>query len=185
MTCLSTLWLPILLSAVAVFIVSSIMHTVLQYHRRYCLRLPSEEKFLTLLRPDNLKPGMYVFPYCEPKQMKLPENAEKYAKGPVGFLTVFGNGTPNIGKFLVQWFVFCVLVSLFVAYLTAHTVATGASFHKVFHFAAITGFLAYGFGHLSDGIWKGQQWGATLVEVLDGLVYGLVSAAIFGWLWPH
>ena len=45
-------------------------------------------------------------------------------------------------------------------------------------------FLAYGLGNLSNGIWKGQPWGMTIKESLDGLLFGLLTAGTFGWLWP-
>jgi hypothetical protein len=28
-------------------------------------------------------------------------------------------------------------------------------------------------------------WGTTIKEVIDGLVYGLLTAGTFGWLWPR
>jgi hypothetical protein len=110
---------------------------------------------------------------------------DKYQQGPVGMLTVFDNGVPVLPKFLGQWFVFCLIVSFFVAYLTGHTVAPGLTYLQVFRVAGTAGFLAYGLGHLSNGIWKGQPWSVTLKEVVDGLIYGLLTAGTFGWLWPR
>ena len=182
---LANLWLPIVLSTVIVFIVSSVMHTVLKYHNSDFHPLPNEENTRAALRAANLAPGMYVFPHCTHQNMKSPEMAEKYKQGPVGFLKVLPNGPPHLPKFLVQWFVFCLLVGFFVAYLTAHTVAPGAYYLKVFRVAGTTAFLAYGLGHISDGIWKAQGWSATIKEVFDGLVYALFTAGTFGWLWPR
>jgi len=182
---LAALWIPIVLSAVIVFVASSIMHMVLPYHKKDYSQLPNEDKLLAALRPSNLKRGLYVFPFCTHKNMKSPEIQEKYKQGPVGFLTILPNGPPAMPKFLGQWFVFCLLVGLFVAYLTGRTVAAGTPYLAVFRVAGTTAFLAYGVGHLSDGIWKGQRWPAVLKEVIDGLVYGLLTAGTFGWLWPH
>jgi len=98
---------------------------------------------------------------------------------------VVPNGPPAMPKFLGQWFVFCLVVAFFVAYLTGHTVAAGTHYLAVFRVAGTAAFLAYGLGHLSDGIWKGQLWGNTAKEVIDGLIYGLLTAGTFGWLWPH
>jgi len=178
------LWLPIVLSAVIVFIASSVMHTVLTYHQSDYHQLPNEEGILAALRPANLKPTLYVFPYCTHKQMKAPETMEKFRRGPVGFLTIRPNGPPAMGKFLVQWFVYCLLIGLFVAYITGRTLAPGTDYLAVFRVAGAVGFMAYGLGHLSNGIWKGQPWGATIKEAVDGLVYGLLTAGTFGWLWP-
>jgi hypothetical protein len=182
---LGALWLPILLSAVIVFVASSVMHTVLQYHRSDFRKLNDEDKVRAALRGAGVTRGQYVFPYCTHKEMKSPEVAAKYKEGPVGFLTIFPSGPPAMGKFLGLWFGYCLLVSFFVAYLTGHTVALGANYLVVFRVAGTAGFLAYGLGHTSDGIWKGQTWSATIKEVVDGLVYGLLTAGTFGWLWPR
>ena len=182
---LRALWLPILLSAVIVFVASSIMHMVLPYHRSDYGQLPDEDKVLATLRSVSLKRGLYVFPYCTHKDMKSPALLEKQKQGPVGFLTVVPSGPPVLAKFLIQWFVFCLLIGFFVAYLAAHTVALGAHYLAVFRVVGTAAFLAYGLGNLSNGIWKGQLWGATIKEVVDGLVYGLLTAGTFGWLWPR
>jgi hypothetical protein len=184
MVSLAALWLPIVLSAVIVFVASSIMHTVLKYHQSDCHQIPDEDKFLALLRPA-IKPGFYTFPYCTHQNMKSPAAIEKFKQGPVGFLTVIPSGPPAMPKFLIQWFVYCLVLGFFVAYLTAHTVAFGANYLVVFRVAGTAAFLAYGLGHLSDGIWKGQPWSMTIKEVVDGLIYGLLTAGTFGWLWPR
>ena len=182
---LAALWLPILLSAVIVFVGSSIMHMVLPYHRSDYSQLPDEDKILIALRSVALKRGLYVFPFCTHKDMKSPALAEKYKQGPVGFLTIVPNGPPAMPKFLTQWFVYCLLIGFFVAYLTGRTVPPGAQYLAVFRVAGTAAFLAYGLSHLSNGIWKGQMWATTIKEVIDGLVYGLLTAGTFGWLWPR
>ena len=184
MVSLAALWLPIVLSAVIVFIASSIMHTVLKYHHADIKQLPEEEKTMAALRSNGLQKGLYVFPYCNPKDMKSPAMVEKYKQGPVGMLTVFPNAPPAMPKFLGQWFGFCLIISFFVAYLTGHTVAPGTPYLAVFRVAGTAGFMAYGLGQIVSSIWKGQPWSMTVKEVVDGLVYGLLTAGTFGWLWP-
>jgi hypothetical protein len=117
--------------------------------------------------------------------MKSPEMIEKYKQGPVGMMTVLPGGPPAMPKFLVSWFGYCLVIGIFVAYLAWHTVAPGSNYRVVFRVVGTAAFLAYGLGHLSDGIWKGQTWSATTKEVIDGLVYGLLTAGTFGWLWPR
>ncbi len=185
MAFLANLWLPILLSAVIVFVASSLMHMLLKYHQSDYRQLPNEENVRATLRAANLARGLYVFPYCTHKDMKSPALMEKYKQGPVGFLTIVPNGPPNLPKFLIQWFVFCLLVGFFVAYLAAHTLTPGAEHMAVFQVVGTAAFLAYGLGNLSNGIWKGQTWSATIKEAIDGLVYGLLTAATFAWLWPR
>ncbi|MGA2355666.1 MAG: hypothetical protein ABSG02_14315 [Terriglobales bacterium] len=185
MVSLAALWLPILLSAVIVFVASSIMHMLLPYHRSDYGQLPDEDKALAALRGVGVKPGLYVFPYCTHKDMKSPALVEKQKQGPVGFITVIPSGPPAMPKFLGQWFGFCLVIGFFVAYLTAHTVAPGANYRAVFRVVGTAAFLAYGLGNLSNGIWKGQPWSVTFKEVFDGLIYGLLTAGTFGWLWPR
>ncbi len=182
---LSALWLPILLSAVIVFVASSILHMLLTYHHNDYQRLPDEDGVMSALRAAGLRRGLYVFPYCLPKDMKSPAAIEKYKQGPVGTVTVMPPGPPAMPKFLGLWFGYCVLVSFFVAYLTGHTVPAGMQYLAVFRVAGTAAFLAYGLGVLPNGIWKGQMLGTTIKEVIDGLVYALLTAGTFGWLWPR
>lgn len=185
MVFLTALWLPILLSAVIVFIASSVLHMVLPYHRNDYTPVPDEDKVMAALRSAGLKRGLYIFPFCTHQSMKSPEVQEKYKQGPVGMLTVFPSGPPVMTKFLGMWFGYCLIIGFFVAYLTGRTVAPGANYLVVFRVAGTAAFLAYGLGHLSNGIWKGQPWGMTIKEVVDGLLYGLLTAGTFGWLWPR
>jgi hypothetical protein len=182
---LTALWLPILLSAVIVFVASSVMHMLLPYHRSDYGQLPDEDKVLAAMRAAALKRGLYVFPYCTHKDMKSPALIEKQKQGPVGFMTILPSGPPVMPKFLIQWFVFCLVIGFFVALLMCLTVAPGANHHIVFHVALVAAFLGYGLGNLSNGVWKGQPWPVTIKEVIDGLVFGLLTAGTFGWLWPR
>ena len=137
---LSALWIPIVLSAVIVFVASSIIHMVIPYHRGDYQRVPDEDNVRAALRAAGLKRGLYIFPYGTHQDMKSPAMVEKYQQGPVGMMTVFDNGVPVMPKFLGQWFVFCLIVSFFVAYLTGHTVAPGLTYLQVFRVAGTAGF---------------------------------------------
>jgi hypothetical protein len=185
MVSLSALWLPILLSAVLVFIASSIMHMLLPYHRGDYQPLPDEDKVLAALRAAGLKRGLYMFPFSTRKEMTSPATIEKFKLGPVGMLTVFPSGSIVMPKFLGMWFAYCLIIGFFVAYLTGRTVASGSPYLTVFRVAGTAAFLTHGLGHLSNGIWRGQPWGVTLKEVFDGLIYALLTAGTFGWLWPR
>ena len=87
-------------------------------------------------------------------------------------------------KFLGLWFGYCLLIGVFVAYLTGRTVAPGAHYLAVFRVAGTSAFFTYGLGPLSNGIWKGLPWGFVLKEAFDGLIFALLTAGTFGWLWP-
>jgi len=182
---LTALWLPIVLSSIIVFVASSIMHMLLPYHHGDYRQLPEEDKLLAALRTVGLQRGLYIFPYGTHREMKSPAMIEKYKQGPVGMITVFPSGPPAMPKFLGLWFAYTLIIGFFVAYLTGRTVAPGANYLGVFRVAGTAAFLAYGLGNLSNGIWKGQPWGMTLKEVIDGLVFGLLTAGTFGWLWPR
>jgi len=182
---LAALWLPILLSAIIVFVASSIMHMLLPYHRSDYQKLPDEDKLLATLRGADLKRGLYIFPFCTHKEMKTPAAIEKYKQGPVGMMTILPSGPPDMSKFLGLWFAYCLVIGIFVAYLAGHTIAPGASYLPVFRVVGTAAFLGYGLGNLSNGIWKGQTWSVTIKETVDGFVYGVLTAGTFGWLWPR
>ena len=186
MVSLGSLWLPILLSAVLVFLTSSIIHMVLKYHNRDYQRLPNEDAVRAAIRGGNPNPAQYIIPYCsEMKQMETPEMKQRYAEGPVAVLNVMRAGVPGMGRYLLQWFVFSLIVSFFVSYVAAHGVPAGARYLHVFRIVGATAFLAYAAGQVPAAIWMGKPWGVAWKEVFDGLLYGLVTAGTFGWLWPR
>jgi hypothetical protein len=182
---LTALWIPILLSAVIVFVASSIMHMVLPYHRSDYKQLPDEDNVLSTLRKAGVKRGVYMFPFCTHKDMKSPAIAEKQKQGPVGSLTVFPTGPVNMPKYLATWFVYCVIVGVFTAYLAGRTLPPGTVYLAVFRVAGTVAFMAYGVGQVVNGIWMGQPWSIVFKHVFDGLVYSLLLAGTFGWLWPR
>jgi hypothetical protein len=185
MVTLGSLWLPILLAAVLVFITSFIVHMVLRYHQRDYTRLPNEDAVRAAIRSGNPAAAQYLVPYCSsPKEMQTPEMKLKYAEGPVVVMNLIRAGAPSMGKNLIQWFIFLLIVSLFIAYVAAHSIPTGARYLHVFRIVGAIGFLAYAAGQVTPSIWMGKPWSITGKEVVDGLLYGLVTAGTFGWLWP-
>jgi hypothetical protein len=185
MVSLSALWLPILLSAVAVFVASSILHMVLTYHRSDFAKLGDEDKVRTALRAAGVTPGVYMFPNADsPKEMRSEAMRQRFAEGPVGILTIAPNGLPSMGKYLALWFVYTLLISLLAAYLAAHTLAAGASYLAVFRVIGTAALLAYSVSELCNSIWRRQPWKTTAKAFADGIIYALVTAGVFGWLWP-
>lgn len=182
----TALWLPILLAAVIVFFGSSLLHMVLRYHRTDFRQLPQEPTVLSSLRDAGIARGVYMFPYVpDPKEQKKPEVQEKFRQGPVGILTVIPSGPLNMGRYLGMWFAYCLLVSFFVAYVTGSTLPPGTGYLQVFRVAGTVAFMIYGLSYISQFIWGGQPAGTTAKHVFDGLIYGLLTAGTFGWLWPH
>jgi hypothetical protein len=187
MTTLAALWLPILLSAVFVFLASSVIHMALQIHKADYKRLPNEEAALDALRKAGVSPGQFMFPCPASGKMKdcgSPEMVAKFQQGPVGTLVMRQNGMPTLGPALGQWFAFCLVVSVFVAYLTGLALAPGAAGMQVFRIAGAAAMLGHASTSVCDSIWKGVAWGTTLKFVFDGVVYALVTGATFAWLWP-
>lgn len=185
MVTIVSLWLPILLSAVLVFVVSSIIHMALGYHANDFSRLPNEEGVLDALRPFDIPPGEYSFPKPDSfKQMGEPAFQEKMKAGPVGFVTVLASEVPKMGGQLFQWFVYSVIVGVFAAYIASRAVPAGGEYLEVFRFTGATAFFCYAVAGWQASIWYKRAWSTTFKNTFDALVYALVTAGTFGWLWP-
>ena len=182
---LTALWLPILVSAVIIFFASFIMHMVLTYHRSDYRKLPDEDRVTDALRTAGVKPGpAYFFPYCSFEEMKSAPMIEKMKRGPVGLLTVRPSGPPAMGKSLVQWFLYCVVISIFAAYLSGRTLAPGTEFLQVFRVVSIAALLGYGAAHAQESIWGGRSWVVTFKHLFDSVIFAALTAGTFAWLWP-
>lgn len=180
---LTSLWLPILLSAIAVFIASSLIWTVVQYHNKDWHPLPNEEAARQALK--GTAPGQYSVPHAaDGKARRSPEWQQKFKEGPAAMMVVYPTGSMGMGRQLTQWFIYCLVISLFVGYVAAATLPSGTEYLKVFQITGTTGLLAYAGSAAAGSIWFGHTWARTSKDILDGLVYGLLTAGIFGWLWP-
>lgn len=182
---LATLWLPILLGAVAVFLVSSFVHMVFRIHAGDWRKLPDEDRTLDTLRAAAIPPGQYMFPNCgSPKDMGTPEMKAKLERGPVGHMTVLPPGGFNMGRSLLQWFLLSLVVSAGAGYVAGIGLGADASTTDVFRATATVAFLAHGTAAVTDGIWKGARWGVAAKFLFDALLYSLATGAVFAWLWP-
>jgi hypothetical protein len=185
MVTLPELLLPILISGVAVFLASSIINMLLPYHRSDYKKLPNEEEVMADLRRAQLSPGDYVFPHAaSPAEMGSEAYRERRSAGPVGFLTVTKSGPLSMGPQLGAWFLFTLLVSLVAAYLAGRTLAPGTDYLSVFRVIGTVAFAGYVLALWQYAIWFGRSWVSTLKFSFDGLIYSLLTAGIFGWLWP-
>ena len=186
MVSLSALWLPIVLSAVAVFLVSSIIHMALPaWHKNDYPKIPKEEQVMAALRPLAIPPGDYMVPRClTTAEMKTPEFEEKLKQGPVMVVTVLPNGSWSMGSSLLGWFLYCLVVSVLSALAACLVLAPGAHHHGVFHLIGLTSFAGYAMALWQMSIWYKRSYLTTLKGTVDGLVYALVTAGIFVWRWP-
>ena len=180
---LASLWLPILLSGIAVFFVSSLIWAVIQWHSADWQPLPDEDAVRSALKGCAV--GEYAAPHAADNAAKASEEWQsRYREGPVAMITIMPHGELNMGGQLIRWFLYCILIAVLVGYLAGIVLPPGADYMKVFQVTATTTFLAYGGGTGMNMIWFGATTGRAARDLLDALIYGLVTAGFFGWLWP-
>jgi hypothetical protein len=184
MVSLTSLWLPILISAVLVFVASFVIHTFIGYHAADYGRAPSEDAVMDALRGFSIPPGDYMVPCPGKLGARDPAFVAKHKKGPVVKMTVFPAGDLRMGNQLALWFVFCVVVGVFAAYLTSRALPAGADYLEVFRFSATVAFVGYGLALWEHSIWYRRKWATTIRSNIDALIYGLLTGGTFGWLWP-
>ena len=185
MNALLSLWLPILLSAVVVFVISSLIHMVFKWHASDYNPLANEDAVRDAIRAGNPAPGRYVMPHCKDmKDMAGPEMTKKYQEGPVMHFTILPKGVPGMGKYLGQWFLWSLVIAAVVGWLTAKAYGLGAPAQGAAKFAAVLTFIAHGFGTVTESIWVGRPWGSSARYLLDSALYALGTWAVFLWLWP-
>jgi hypothetical protein len=186
MVSLAALWLPILVSAVIVFVASSVIHMAPLWHRGDFPRMPREAEVLDALRPLAIPPGDYFIPRAgSMKEMRSSEFKEKLNKGPVAVLTVMPSGPIAVNRSLVQWFVFLIVVGIFVALVSCRTLPIGTPYPRVFKVAGTLAFMGYVLALCELSIWYRRSWTLTLKAAFDGLIYAGLTAGTFGWLWPR
>ena len=185
MVAVTSLWLPILVSAVIVFLASFVLHMVLPLHRNDWRKLAAEDEVMAALGRFNITPGDYAMPCGGATAMKDPAFQAKLKRGPVAFFTVLPAGQFSMGSNLAQWFVFIVVVGIFSGYMAGAALPRGAEYLEVFRFAGTMAFTAYVLGFYPQSIWYKRAWSTQLKNTLDGLIYALLTAGTFGWLWPR
>lgn len=186
MNTLLALWLPILLSAVVVFVISSLVHMVFKWHANDYGRLANEDDVRAALRAGNPAPGRYVLIHCgDMKEMGSEANQQKFKEGPVGHVTILPSGMPNMGKYLGQWFLWSLVVAVVAAYLAGKIFGLGPEHvHAAAKLAGAVTFIGHGFGTVSESIWTGRPWSQSVKYLIDAALYAVGSGAIFCWLWP-
>jgi len=183
---LAQLWIPILLSAVFVFIASSILHMMLKFwHQPDCSGFSNEEEVRAAVRKGSSGPGIYMLPYCTHDNMKSAEIQQKFKDGPIAFVFIRPGGQPNMAAPLIQWFLFCLLVSLVTAHIAGGTLAAGTAPMRVFCVSGLAALMGHAFGSIPMGIWWGQPWRSAFKHVIDGIIYALIVAGVLAWLWPQ
>lgn len=180
------LWKPILVSGVLVFIVSALVWTVLPHHKTEWAKLANEDAVGDAIRAGSPAPGLYVIPHmADMKEMGSPEGKAKMERGPNAYITIAPNGVPAMGPMMVKSLVYQIVLSLFVAYVAWHALGAGAEYLRVFRIVGTVGFMACALGVVPESIWFARPWKSLALHAGDALMYALVMAGVFGWLWPR
>lgn len=175
------LWLPILVSAVLVFFASAIIWTAMPWHKSDFSKTRDEEGVRAALRGH--EPGFYLLPYCiDQKELKNPDVQKKFIDGPLAYITVVPSGLPQMGPKLAMSFVYNLLVGIICAYLLSRTVGTDVSYLTIFRVTGTIAFVAYGIAYIQESIWFGRPWSVTAKNMVDALIYSLLTGGAFGWL---
>ena len=186
MTGLSALWMPILLSAVFVFVASSIIHMASPWHKSDYPKMPNEQAVMDAMRPLAIAPGDYFFPRPgSMADMKSQDYIDRADHGPVILMTVMPNGITPMGPIFVRWFIYLILVSTLVAIVAATSLPAGSSAKFVFHQTALVAFAAYGLALWQLSIWYRRSLSITIKSTVDAAVYAAVTGAVFAWCWPR
>jgi|tagenome__1003787_1003787.scaffolds.fasta_scaffold20601557_2 hypothetical protein len=181
LTSLASLWLPILVSGIALFFASWAAWMLLPHHKSDWVGLPNEDTIMRQIKSDNLPPGQYCFPYASsPEAMKSEAFKARMQAGPRGTLTLW-KGPPNMGLNLVCTIAFFLIANAVIAYLAGMVIPPGNDRWFVFRFVATAGVLTYGTANILNGIWFGRK---MVSDIVDGVAYGLITGAIFAALWP-
>jgi hypothetical protein len=184
MTSLSALWLPTLVSAVLVFIASSLIHMALPWHKSDYPKMSNEDQVMAALRPLAIPPGDYFFPRpASQADMKSEAFAAKVRQGPVVVMTVMP-GEMSMGRNFILWFAYCAVTNFFAAYVASRALPPGAAYPDVFRFVGAAAFMGYALALWQMSIWYRRAWSMTIKSTVDGLLYALLTAGTYGWLWP-
>jgi hypothetical protein len=182
MDLLMSLWLPVVLSAAAVWMWSFLSWAAMDLHGRDWLRAPDEDALMSAIRQLSIKPGAYMFPKATHAQAKDPAVQEKFRVGPMGTLVVFG--PVSMPANMLATLAINLLASVLIAYAGSAALPPGASFGQVLQVLGTVGVLTYAFAPLPEKIWFQGRTHSKIMCVVDGLVQGLATGAIFAALWP-
>ncbi|HEY4216459.1 MAG TPA: hypothetical protein VGM67_04945 [Gemmatimonadaceae bacterium] len=184
MTPITSLVLPMLAAAVAVFVLSMIVQAVMPWHKTDFGNVPDDDVFLNAIRQLDIPPGDYTVPSPRlPNGERNPDFVEKWAKGPSVTMTVIPPSDSMV-RYMAQWFAFTLLVAVIAGWVTGTIVRPGGSDHAIFHYGAIITFLSYSLGAWPLSIWYHRRWSTAFKSAFDALLYGVATGLVFVWLWP-
>lgn len=178
------LWLPILISAIAVFIASSVIWMALPYHKKDIRFMPSEEAFTKAIEPLDIKPGLYMYPNCsDHKDMKSDAFLAKWKSGPWGTLTVMG-APPNFAFNLLKTFLSYLAITTMCAYLASMSLQAGADSFTVLRFVGTSATLGFCMGSFAGDFFLGKPTRFIFTSFIDGIIFACITAGVFCFMWP-
>lgn len=177
---LTSLMLPIVLSAVALFFASYLSWMVLPFHRQDWIKLAREDQLMQAVRECEIPIGNYMFPAAgSHAETRSAEYAAKWAIGPCGILSIYPK--VNMLRNLGLTFVYFLVVSFCLAYLGTLALPKGAEFMPVFRFVSTAALLTFLASIVQHAIW----FHARIVgHVIESLAYAAIIGAIFAAMWP-
>jgi hypothetical protein len=184
MAFLAQLWLPIVVSAVLVFVVSAATHMLIPARQAEWARLPAQDSIQAAVR--GAAPGLYMFPLPETvKERGTADSMARWAEGPSGWLTVVAPGPIKMGRNMALSLLMNLFVSAMAGYVAVHALGAAPPYRAVFRIVGSIGFLAYAVGPIYEAIWYWKPARSLAYSAVDALLYGLVMGGAFGWLWPR
>ena len=185
MVTLSALWAPILLAGGVTFVVSALVWMVMPHHRNDFSPPDDQDALMDAVRKNTGGPGMYYFPWAGPEGERSDEYKARVHIGPVGILRVRdAKAVLDMRSSILKSLMLHLVVAFFVGYLAFATLPAGTEYLKVFQVTGAAAFMAHGFIGFQESIWFGLPARVAFKHAADGLAYALLTAGVFGWLWP-
>ncbi len=185
MTEFTALGLPIILTSIFIFIASAVIHTAMPWHKDDFAPVPDEDATRAAIGALRIPPGDYLMPKpASAAEMKSVEYKAKLKQGPVMLFTMLPNGDIPMGPIFIKWMAYLIVVTAFVALLAGAALPPGAHHTMVWHTTGGIAFMAYGVALPQASIWYQRKWSTTLKGLFDAAIYGVITALVFGWLWP-
>jgi hypothetical protein len=174
------LWLPVVVSSIAVFFASFLSWMVLRLHQKDWVKMPREDDFMKCVADLGLRQGNYMFPgTTSPKEENEPAYQQKYQAGPRGTLQV--HEPVNLGRNLGLTFAYFFVCNATIAYLASFALSSESDFITVFRFVATVALLTYLASIVQHAIWFRVR---ITGHVIESIAYALIAGVIFASLWP-
>ena len=178
---LISLFFPVLLTTVALFISGFLCWAILPNHKPDWQKLPNEDEFLDAIAELNLPRGNFAYPHAMDQQsMESDTYKRAVERGTFGTVQVWGEA-PKMGTNLIRQVVYLLVTNSCLAYLSTLALPAGADFMQVFRFVATAALLTFTVAVVPGTIWFKNRLTGYLI---DGVIQAVIVGAIFGSMWP-